>query len=311
MRATGWRGLFGPPSLVISTALVIAAVVPAALAAEPLRPPPVLAQPCPAAGLVAGGLAAARLSNSDARVRSEAVLNSRGEQTGRRLTLALSAATSAAISLPAESFAAGPFGDLLVYGWHGPRAGSEVRVVDLASGCDERLAKPAGVVRSAVLDPSGAAMYVHAVTEGERRDAGVVRYDLTSGEHSRAVDPLPVSERFGPTFATSLVWSTDGRELAVQSCGFSLCRTRVLDTLSGALQTFDDEPHGALLGLDGASLYARDTCHWEPCDVLAIERLTGKSRVLVEEAYEAQLTTDSHGFRLTYQTSAGSTELRP
>ncbi len=312
MGAVNWRGLLGPPSLLISAALVIAAVLPAAIAAGPLPPPPAPGPPCPTLGLLAGGeLAAARRASSNARVAAEALVTERGEETGRRLAVEPASGAAVEIGLPPESFVAGPFGGLLLYGWHAPAIGSQVRGIVLASGCDQRLATPTEIVRSAVLDGGGRALYVHSVTADGRRDAGVVRHDLPDGGQTQVVEPLTDSDEYGPTFATSLVWSLDGSELAVQSCGFSQCRTRVLDAASGEVQVVPADGHGALLGLDRRRLYAYAACHWSPCDVLAIDRASGVAMVLVEEAYEAVLTLRDGTSRLIVETAAGSREVVP
>jgi hypothetical protein len=307
-----WRNLLGPPSLVMSTALVVAAVVPAALAAGPLRPPPTPKPPCPVPGmLVQGELSAVRERSPGARLTQETLLTERGEEKGRRLAVGSGALDATAITLPPESFVAGPFGALVIYGSHTPAAGSEVRAVAMSTGCDERLARPAGIVRGAVLDTSGRALYVHAVTDGERRDAGVVRHDLATGRQTQVVEPLPDSDVYGPTFATSLLWSADGRELAVQSCGFSRCRTRVLDTASGALRTFDENFHGALIGFDRQALYAFDACHWAPCDVVTIDRSTGATSVVAEDAYDASFSAGEGRSRLMVEATNGWAEVAP
>jgi len=306
------RRLLGPPSLVIYTALMLAAVVPAAVAAGPLRPPPAPKQPCPTPGLLQdGALPAVGEASLATRLMAETLLTERGEEAGRRLAVGSGTRDTAFITLPPESFVAGPYGGIVLYGSHDRVTGSEVRAVEMASGCDERLARPAGIVRSAVLDGAGGAIYVHAVTDPERRDAGVVRHDLASRVRVQVVEPLPESEEYGPTFATMLAWRADGAELAVQSCGFSRCRTRVLELASGVVDTYDRAPHGQLIGFDADSLYAFGACHWAPCDVVAVERATGNSKVLVEEAYEAQLSSGPGGPLLTFETSAGSAELVP
>jgi hypothetical protein len=312
MGVVHWRGLLGPPSLLISTALVIAAVVPAAIAAGPLRPSPVASPPCPPPGLLAETeLSAARGAQVNARIAAQALLSTRGEETGRRLAVEPAAGSPLDITLPAESFVAGPFGGILLYGSHTSSSGSEIRAVALETGCDQRLATPADVVRSAVMDASGRFVYIHSVTADERQDGGVVRHDIVTGEQVKVVPPLPYSEEYGPTFATSLVWSVTGDELAVQSCGFSRCRTRVLDVTTGAVQAVTDAGHGALLGLDRQRLYAYDACHWSPCDVLAIERGDGGAGVIAEDAYDASLTAIDDGAQLLIETSAGRREVKP
>ena len=306
------RRLLGPPSLAICTALLFAAAVPAALAAGPLRTPPAARQPCSTPGLLhEGALPAVHELSLATRLMAETLLTERGEEAGRRLAVGSGTRDTALITLPPESFVAGPYGGIVLYGSHDPLSGSEVRAVDMATGCDQRLGRPAGIVRSAVLDPRGSAIYVHAVTDPARQDAGVVRYDLATGGFVQVVEPLAESAEYGRTFATTLAWRADGAELAIQSCGFSRCRTRVLELASGDVQALDREPHGQLIGFDANSLYAFDTCHWAPCAVVAIERASGTSRVLVEEAYEAQLSSSWGGPLLTVQTSAGSMELAP
>jgi hypothetical protein len=312
MGVVHWRGLLGPPSLLISTALVIAAVVPAAIAAGPLRPSPVASPPCPTPGLLAETeLSAARGAPVNARIAAQALISTRGEVTGRRLAVEPAAGPPLELTLPTESFVAGPFGGILLYGAHTSSAGSEVRAVALETGCDQRLATAGDVVRSAVIDGTGRFLYAHSVTANDRQDGGVVRHDIVTGEQVRVVAPLPYSEEYGPTFATSLVWSVDANELAVQSCGFSRCRTRVLDVASGAVETVTDAGHGTLLGLDRQRLYAYDACHWSPCDVLAIERRDGSAGVIVEDAYDARLTAVEGTAQLRAETSAGRLELKP
>src|SRR5919106_5376355 len=108
MGVISWRGPFGPPSLVIATALVVAAVVPAALAAGPLRPPPAPKQPCPTPGLLTeGALPAVPGSSLATRLSQETLLTQRGEETGRRLAVGSGTQDAAVITLPPESFVAG------------------------------------------------------------------------------------------------------------------------------------------------------------------------------------------------------------
>lgn len=312
MGVVHWRGLFGPPSLLISTALVIAAVVPAAIASGPLRPSPLPSLPCPTPGLLAETeLTAARSGSVNARITAQSIISTRGEETGQRLAVEHAAGPAVEMMLPAESFVAGPFGAILLYGSHTAGAGSEVRAVALETGCDQRLATPANVVRSAVMDATGRFLYIHSVASGDRQDGGVVRHDIVTGAQSRVVPPLPYSEDYGPTFATSLVWSVGGGELAVQSCGFSRCRTRVLDVASGEVETVPDTGHGTLLGFDEQRLYAYDACHWSPCDVLAIERHDGRTEVIVEDAYDVSLVAVDGAARLRVETSAGRLEVKP
>ncbi len=304
MGQPGWRDRFGPPSLALSTGLVIAIIFPAAISAEP---PPAPRPPvaCPSVDV---GAAASRGAES-ARVTSALTTDANGTVTGRRLAVERAPGEAPlTVDLPAESFVATARGSLTVYGAHRPGNGSEIRAIDAESGCDVFLARPSEVVRSAILDPSGTALYVHSVAEDDRRDLGVTRHDLRTGAVTAALGPLEPSDRFGRTFATELRWSVEGDVLAVQSCGISACRTRTLGTASGDVTTFA-EAHGSLIGLTRDSLYAFEACHGLPCGVLAIDQGSGDSALLAEEAYSAALTSRDGLVVLFLETAAGTQEI--
>jgi len=309
MGVVRWRGQLGPPSLLIVSALVIAAIVPASIAAGPVAPRQT-ASACVAPSPPSSGLAEL-VSLQPARVASDALLTSRGELTGRRMAIERQSDEPVVISLPPESFVAGARGATVVYGWHSLQQGSEVRLIDAETGCDRRLARPTEVVRSALLAPDGGSLFVHRVGKADRRDLGVTRHDLTSGGQMQVVEPLPVSDTFGPTFATNLSWSADGTELAVQSCGADRCRTRVLDAATGEVAVYAGDGHGSLIGFDRSQLVTWDTCHWAPCAVLAIDRATGEASTFAEEAFDASLSWSDGDLVLIVDTPAGQLEVRP
>lgn len=306
-----WRDRFGPPSLVLSTGLMIAVVFPSAISAGPPPTRPAAPTACTALDLAA----AARgngLPQRAANVQVESMVDADGVFSGRTLAVQpRSGRGPVAVTLPAESFVSPALGDLVVYGSHRPGDGSEVFVVDAGSGCGLRIAQPAEVVRSAILDPSGAALYLHSVTEADRRDLGVIRLDLVGGGNTVVLEPIEQSAAFGRTFSTEMRWSIEGDALAVQSCGPAACRTRVLDIGSGEVRTHDDPPHGTLIGVAAGALYTLGACHWSPCSVLAIDRASGHAAVLFEEAYGATLSSDAAGLLLTVETPAGTEEVRP
>lgn len=311
MERVRWHDRFGPPSLFMTTALLIAAAFPAALT---------VGSPAQAAGPSAAGCRAfdgpaaiARAATTaralGATVRDEAQLSGAGEMTGRRLNLKTSAGVPVGVTLPSESFVAPATGNVVVYGMSSAATGSEVHAVDLATGCDIVLAKPAGVVRSAKLDPRGTSLFVHAVTAAGRRDAGVTRHDLATGATSLAVPALPASDHFGPTFGTELRWSLDGRSLAVQSCGISLCRTRILDTTTGVVETADEPGHGPLVGLTARTLFVFEDLHGLPSALLSIDRHSGLLTRVHEEVFDASLAQAGSNAVLTIETAAGIREV--
>ncbi len=306
MNRARWRNRISPPSILLGTALLLSAVSTAILGAGTNR---TLADSrCPATPSEAAR--AALRAGTGASARIDQIISRRGELVGRMLNVQRASGTNVAVVLPAESFVGRRMGDLVVYTRSSAGAGSEVHVVDIESGCDTRVASPTDVVRSAVIDPSGSAAYVHSVTRIGRRDAGVVRHDLATGTSSLAVPPLPPSEEFGPTFATELTWSVGGDALAVQSCGFERCRTRILDVAAGDVSTFDAPGQGALIGLTAAHLVTYADCHGLPCAVISIERQSGRASVLVDDAYGASLAAGSNGAALlTIETATGIVEV--
>jgi hypothetical protein len=214
-------------------------------------------------------------------------------------------------ALPAESFVAQPSGDVFLYGYDDPEAGSVVRAFIGHTGCDALLARPAGIVRSAVLNLDGTALYVHSVGREDRRDLGISRIDLATGTATPVLAAPAADDSFGPTFSTELVWSLDGSNLAVQSCGVDRCRTRTLDVTTGGVETYAGEGHGDLVALTSESLYVFDACHWAPCPLLELDRATGTVRVIAEDAYSAELVADGARTVIRIETTADTEEVVP
>jgi hypothetical protein len=248
---------------------------------------------------------------SAAAVRVAERVSVAGEYLGRTVEIKTSSGKSLELDLPAES-SVGAVHDNVVTYTRVQRGRSEVHAIDAVIGCDYVIAQPSGVVRSALIDSSGDAVYVHAVAGRDRADAGVTRHAIGGGPAVLVVPPLPVDDRFGPTFGTQLAWGVDGTTLAVQSCGFAACRTRLLDTVTGEMQVIDDRPHGALIGVTSDHVVAHEACHWQPCAVLSIERATGTVAVLHDEAYEAALVTRADGrVAVRIETTAAALEVLP
>jgi hypothetical protein len=305
MSRARWRNQIDPP-VVLGTALLLTAVVSASsIGAAAAGPLPV---GCPPVAEITQ--AAARQIPVDAQPPSvSADLTAAGEFTGQTLSLATQLGPRS-IGLPAESFVGRPVGELVVYTSYTPARGSAVRLVDLATGCDVLAASPAEIVRSAVVSPDGGQVYVHSVTRAGRRDNGVQRVELATGASELVVPPLPPSDEFGPTFATELRWSLNGSHLAVQSCSFEACRTRVLAVADGGLATFDAPGQGALVGLTDSHLVTFAACPGLPCAVLSIDLASGQTAVLAEVAWSAALESGPGGSgAVTIETAAGTTEV--
>lgn len=239
----------------------------------------------------------------------EGMLSAIGELTGRRLTVRARRGVGVSVTLPSDSFVATPSGDWLVYGSAG-RKRSEIRAIDLETGCDVRLAQVAGVARSAALAASGAELYVHTLDTASRRDLGVARIDLETGVQATVVPPFEAGGDFGAVYATSLGWSLDAVTLAIQSCGASACHTRLFDTGTGLLRNFTAD-HGPIIGVTAAELIVYALGHERPTAIVAIDLASGAERVLAADAYEAELDGSAAAPRLRIDTAAGWQEVVP
>lgn len=213
--------------------------------------------------------------------------------------------------LPPESFVGKTRGALLVYGWDIPSTGSEVHAIDLRSPCDVVLARVDDVLRTATLDLAGRALYLHTVTRDQRIDLGVKRIDLATRNIELVAEPMPIDEIAGPTFGTGLHWSLDEDELAVEACGQGRCRTRILDIDDGSVRDYWPPYLGPLVGFTAQKLFALRDMDNKPTQLLAIDRSTGRTKTLVEEAISASLSADTEGPVLTVETLKGTRFVRP
>ena len=138
------------------------------------------------------------------------------------------------LDLPPESFAAGPFGRIVLVGAD-DGAASRLRAVDVAGGCAWPIAT----------EPTSSGGRRSTRTAGpSTRCASTARRRADLGVWARPLDgaagrPRPRADRPGRAVRPDLldrvrVGSSPVDRLAVQSCGEVACRTRVLDPASGA-----------------------------------------------------------------------------
>lgn len=308
-RRTSLRLRLSSPLMFMGTCALLSISAAQITAAAPFKQPASAAAAdsvtCPTGATLAR--AAAARHTSGIATAADANLYA-GVYTGQTLTIN-GAGRSTSISLPAESFVGKQTGDALVY-TRFTNGKSEVHVVDVATSCDAIVARPAGIVRSAVLDPSAAAVYIHAVSNPARTDLGVTHYALDGSASTQAVPPLPDDPDFGLTFGTQLGWSTDGTALFVQSCGAEQCRTRVLDVVPNALATYDDAGQGSIVGVTSKHVVTFAACDGSPCPVISIDRSSAAERVLAQQAISASIVATAAGSaEATITTPAGTTEV--
>lgn len=212
--------------------------------------------------------------------RLDPVLDRTGTLAGRTLTIGLDGEVGRSLDLAPESFASGPVNGLVLAG-EDDGAASHLRLLDVRRGCIVAAADEADVVRSAVLATDGQTLYEHRVDRASRSDLGVWHRTL-GGVAERVLDGLPPDGRLGPTFATTLALSTDGR-LVASSCAPAGCRVRILDLASGTMTLVRDV--GAGLGTVGGSLIARAACAGLPCPVVSVDLASGRRATLAERAF--------------------------
>jgi len=231
------------------------------------------------------------------------VLDGDGALRGQRLVTGIGGRRGGmpAGELARESFAAGPFGRFVLVGSDDGTA-SRLHAFDTSDGCAWPLATERSVIRRATIDPAATSVYETRVDRASRADLGVWRRPLDgAGAATQVLPPLPVDDRYGRTFSTTLTWDLAGRRLAVQSCGEVACRTRVLDLVTGASLTVDDDRLGTLIGLDDTRLVSHGACRGLPCPIVTTTLVAEASQVLVPDAGPGALIATPDGPRLVHE----------
>ncbi len=145
-----------------------------------------------------------------------------------------------------------------------------------------------------------------------RRDLGVWLRPLDGALPARRVlEPLPSDDRFGRTFSTEFTWDLSGSALAVQACGATACRTRVLPTDGDPVITLDEPDLGPLVGLDEDRLVSYQACRGLPCPIVATDLATGERTMLASDAGPSIVVETGDGSRLVHEIGgAGGPRLR-
>ena len=243
----------------------------------------------------------------EAWFRLDPRLDRQGALQGQRLALGVNRdRTSRRLDLPAESFAAGPFGSIVLVGTD-DGATSQLEAVNVGQQCSWAVATEAAVIRRATIDPAGTTIYEVRVDRATRADLGIWARPLDgSRPPSRVLDPIEPDERFGRTFATEFTWDLAGSSLAVASCAELACRTRVLDATTGAIRTIADPDLGMPVGLAGNSLVSYGACPGVPCPIVATDLASGTRTILAEAGATAVTVTTLDGPRLVHEVVAGN-----
>jgi hypothetical protein len=233
------------------------------------------------------------------------IVDSNGVLAGQRLIVGSVRGSVARLELPAESFAAGPFGHVVVVGADDGRS-STLRLIDTTTGCATTIANGKDVIRRATLDARAFALYEFRVDRATRADLGVWRRTLGGrNDDVRVIEPLGADERYGATFSTEFSWSDGGDELAVQSCGQTMCRTRVLQTSRGVVRTIETEDQGELIALAHGRLVTYGACRGLPCSIHSFDAVTGDDTLLTASATNARAVRFADGVRIVHDAVAG------
>ena len=166
-------------------------------------------RPCPGtpADRVAGARDVAPITPADLAAapwfRLDPVAAADGSLRGQRLVLGrFGDPLTRALDLPAESFAAGPFGHIVLAG-SDDGSTSRLEMVDVAGGCSWTLGSERDVIRRATIDPSGSVIYEMRVDRATRADLGIWRRPVDAASTAeRILDPIAPDARFGRTFST-------------------------------------------------------------------------------------------------------------
>jgi hypothetical protein len=237
--------------------------------------------------------------------RLDPVLDAGGALRAQRLTIGLDGERSArGLELPNESFAAGPFGRIVLAG-SDDGARSRLQAIDVESGCAWALGEERAVIRRATIDRAGAFIYEMRVDRATRADLGIWQRPMDGASAARRVlAPIGLDERFGRTFSTDFTWDVAGDRLAVQSCGEVACRIRVIAPRGGPTMTLDAPDLGAILGLDGDRAVTYESCRGLPCPIVSTDLRTGERQVLAPAAGFAVVAGVPGGHRLIHEVGA-------
>ena len=234
--------------------------------------------------------------------RLDPVLDAEGASSGRRLAVGLDGDQTARITdLSAESFAAGPFGRVVLVGSDDGTT-SDLRAIDIAAGCSWSIGRERAVIRRATMDPTGTEIYEMRVDRVSRADLGIwLRPTDGRAEAHRVLAPIAADGRFGRTYSTEFTWDLAGDRLAIQSCGEAACRIRVIFPGGGPAVTLDAPDLGLLVGLDGDRVVTYVACRGFPCPIVSTNMESGQRRVLAESAGPAVVVGTDDGIRLVHE----------
>ena len=229
-------------------------------------------------------------------------LDGAGALQGQRLAVGIIGNRSTRfMDLPAESFAAGPFGRVVLVGSDNGLV-SRLEVVDIGGECSSSVAREAAVIRRGTIDPAGTSIYEMRVDRATRADLGIWARPLDGKSPAvRVLEPIAADERFGPTYTTEFTWDLAGRTLAVQSCGETACRIRILDPAAGVPLVVDQPDLGPIVGLDGDVLVTYAACPGLPCPIVATDAVTGTRSILADAGATAVLVSTADGSRLVHE----------
>lgn len=295
-----WLLRLGPPVVALGALGLLASVSAGAIEGQ-WDPPECGAgvAPATAAAAIPRPRAPERLDR-EAWFRLDPVLDATGTLAGQRLELGLHGARSRQLALPPESFAAGPFGRLVLVGSDDGSV-STLRAIDVSAACARLVARVSSVVRRAVIDPAGTTVYEFRVDRSTRADLGVWRRPLAGGREQRVLAALPLDTRFGRTFSTELSWSLEGDRLVVQQCGLTSCRTRLVDPGTGRAMTVARPELGELVGVADGRVVVYEACRGLPCPILSVDASTGRTRVIADAAGLATLVPTDRGPRVIHE----------
>jgi hypothetical protein len=299
MAESRWLRWFGPGVGALAAVGIVAATTLAA-GDRPWSPSAcALADGDLAAALGPPGPAGPDDLRTEASFGLDPLLDADGVLRGQRLVVELAEPRGRlAAELPPESFAAGPFGRIvLVASDDGVR--SRLDAYDVDRDCAFPLGIETDVVRGATIDAGSGMVFETRVARSTRTDLGVWRRPVDGSAPARRIlEPLAADGRFGRTFSTELTWGAGGDGLAVQSCGEVACRIRIIEPDAGLAETVADPDLGRLIGFDRDRLVAYGACRGMPCPIVSIDRATGGSTVLDPLGGPAVVVGAADGSRL-------------